>query len=383
MPGVGQPIVVGGGIGLGTPSDIDHFLKLTSASPPTANTSNRLLEQATSIVCLGDGTNSTSIGNAADANDTDHIAIGNGVVTRAGTGRSLCIGQSIAIPAGSGSNNIYLGSVTFSGIVAGSDSIVIGQTVTVSSTANSSSVSLGNNSTISGNSSVAIGNAITITGNGSVAVGASAQAGLNSISIGQLATTGTGGAANSINIGTSSTGPATVSAFLNIGNRNGAAGTITAGDIILGHQDNSNSIFSLNLWLGGGPDHKASTTVPAFTIKMRQASGTNLSAGSVTWTPQRGSGTGAASSIILQSASTVASGTTLHTVANAFRVDPDSNITLAGTAGSYGAGKGVVFLANAITNPSSNPTGGGILYVNAGALTYRGSAGTTSVIAPA
>jgi len=174
-----------------------------------------------------------------------------------------------------------------------------------------------------------------------------------------------------------------VSAFLNIGNRNGAAGTITAGDIIIGHQDNASNVFSLNLWLGGGPDHKASTAVPAFTIKGRQASGANLSAGDVTWTPQRGSGTGGVGGILLQSGSQVGAGSTLHTVVTAFRIDADSNITLTGATGSYGSGKGVVFLANAITNPSTNPTGGGILYANGGALTYRGSAGTVTVIAPA
>lgn len=52
-------------------------------------------------------------------------------------------------------------------------------------------------------------------------------------------------------------------------------------------------------------------------------------------------------------------------------------------AGSYGSGRGVVFIANAINLPSGNPTGGGLLYVNAGALTYKGSSGTVTPVAAA
>jgi hypothetical protein len=40
-------------------------------------------------------------------------------------------------------------------------------------------------------------------------------------------------------------------------------------------------------------------------------------------------------------------------------------------------------LANATTAPASNPTGGGVLYVESGALKYRGSSGTVTTIANA
>ena len=48
-----------------------------------------------------------------------------------------------------------------------------------------------------------------------------------------------------------------------------------------------------------------------------------------------------------------------------------------------GSGKGVVNIFNAPTAPTTNPTGGGILYVVAGALTWRGSSGTVTTIAVA
>jgi hypothetical protein len=42
-----------------------------------------------------------------------------------------------------------------------------------------------------------------------------------------------------------------------------------------------------------------------------------------------------------------------------------------------------VFVANSTAVPGSNPTGGGYLYVESGALKYRGSSGTVTTIAPA
>jgi hypothetical protein len=53
------------------------------------------------------------------------------------------------------------------------------------------------------------------------------------------------------------------------------------------------------------------------------------------------------------------------------------------TTSQFGKGQGVVAIANASVAPSVNPAGGGILYVENGALKYRGSNGTVTVIAPA
>lgn len=50
---------------------------------------------------------------------------------------------------------------------------------------------------------------------------------------------------------------------------------------------------------------------------------------------------------------------------------------------SAGGGVGVAFIANATTAPTTNPTGGGILYVESGALKYRGSSGTVTTLGPA
>ena len=53
------------------------------------------------------------------------------------------------------------------------------------------------------------------------------------------------------------------------------------------------------------------------------------------------------------------------------------------TASQFGGGRGVVAIANATLAPAANPAGGGILYVEDGALKYRGSNGTVTVITAA
>src|SRR5262245_56207196 len=53
------------------------------------------------------------------------------------------------------------------------------------------------------------------------------------------------------------------------------------------------------------------------------------------------------------------------------------------TTSQFGGGEGVVAIANAAKVPVVNPAGGGVLYVENGALKYRGANGTVTVIAPA
>lgn len=55
----------------------------------------------------------------------------------------------------------------------------------------------------------------------------------------------------------------------------------------------------------------------------------------------------------------------------------NGNVGIGGS--SYGSGVSVMFIVNG-TAPSSDPTGGGILYVESGALKYRGSSGTITTL---
>jgi hypothetical protein len=62
------------------------------------------------------------------------------------------------------------------------------------------------------------------------------------------------------------------------------------------------------------------------------------------------------------------------------RIDASGSFLLGGTTTP---GARVMYIANATTVPASNPSGGGVMYVEGGALKYRGSSGTVTTIAPA
>ncbi len=64
-----------------------------------------------------------------------------------------------------------------------------------------------------------------------------------------------------------------------------------------------------------------------------------------------------------------------------FKVKDNGNIGINGE--DFQDGSYVVAMANCLTAPTTNPTGGGILYVEAGALKWRGSSGTVTTIAVA
>jgi hypothetical protein len=64
------------------------------------------------------------------------------------------------------------------------------------------------------------------------------------------------------------------------------------------------------------------------------------------------------------------------------KIDSAGNVLLWAGAG-LGGGVFVLSIHNATTDPTSNPTAGGILYASGGALKWRGSSGTVTTIAPA
>jgi hypothetical protein len=72
----------------------------------------------------------------------------------------------------------------------------------------------------------------------------------------------------------------------------------------------------------------------------------------------------------------------LETILVVERLAAGGNIGLR-TRSQFGAGRGVIAIANSAVAPSVNPRDGGILYVEDGALKYRGSEGTVTAIAPA
>lgn len=81
--------------------------------------------------------------------------------------------------------------------------------------------------------------------------------------------------------------------------------------------------------------------------------------------------------------------TTLDAGADTFVFDtkdlafPATNISLFASSGSFAGGSFMIFIANTLGTPSGTPSGGGVLYVEAGALKWKGSSGTTTTIAVA
>jgi hypothetical protein len=60
-----------------------------------------------------------------------------------------------------------------------------------------------------------------------------------------------------------------------------------------------------------------------------------------------------------------------------------NNISLLRAGDDFNGGSGILKLPNAVSLPTGNPLDGGYLFVDGGALKYRGSAGTVTTIAPA
>jgi hypothetical protein len=59
------------------------------------------------------------------------------------------------------------------------------------------------------------------------------------------------------------------------------------------------------------------------------------------------------------------------------------SVQLGSATASLGGGAAVIGIANATTVPTSNPTGGGVLFVETGALKYRGTSGSAATIVTA
>lgn len=69
-----------------------------------------------------------------------------------------------------------------------------------------------------------------------------------------------------------------------------------------------------------------------------------------------------------------------YTIDEAIRTPTGTNISIGANGGSYGGGLGVIYIANDNTDPTANPTGGGVLYSSGGVLKWRGQTGAATNI---
>lgn len=410
MPGISQPIVIGGGIQLGTPNALGEFLRLTSITPPAAATTPRLrFDAATNSIIFAStsGGSDTAIGPGTiktGSSPDPSILIGNNCTnTNGGSGQPgvIAIGSNIGLIFNASSNTI-IGHMppnvfpTPDGIT-GNGHCGVGGIASYSSTFLNGCTWLGQGVTLRGGFSVCIGQQAQVLNTGGIAIGSAAQAnGGNHIVIGASAASTSAATSNVILIGSScimtggsnsAIGIGSAISFIGVNNAIaiGHAASPIANFIVIGNMNPSGIGYTQGVCWGGADLHASGTSVPAWTERWKNAQGTNVSAGDVTFIAPRATGNALGGAFIWQTAPAGGSGSTLQTPLTRFRIEPSGNIayTADGVAPSYGSGTGVFFLANATVVPSVNPVGGGILYVEAGALKYRGSGGTVTTIAPA
>lgn len=164
----------------------------------------------------------------------------------------------------------------------------------------------------------------------------------------------------------------------------------------LGIYSQSASLFfnATNKWLGvgGTPGSVLDVQETAATVTQFIRNNTGTSSAAVArirfiQNGQDGGGVYAGRELDYSVAANMDSFLAFYTALNAadteyMRITSGGNLGINTTA-QFGGGVKVIGIGNAGTNPSTNPTGGGVLYVDAGALKYRGSSGTVTTLGAA
>ncbi len=261
---------------------------------------------------------------------------------------NLVIGSSWASIASAAKQNVGLGWQALSSLTTGLQNYAIGTYSQLSNEVAVENISIGYKTlhlNTSGSHNVAIGDeAMGDANGGSCCVGV----GKISLKVNQGSfNTAIGEAALTVNsTGTENTGVGGLSLVANtIGSRNSAFGYEAGMAIVSG---NSNTMLGAYAGWNDGQTHTGAT-VSNVTLLGFQSQATT-------------------SDVVVLGAAT-----------------PRSNLIFGGVGASpaFGGGLGVFAITEAATVPSSNPIGGGLMYVSGGALVYRGPNGTVTTIANA
>lgn len=398
----GNPIILGGGIGKGSPFTLGSLLRVSNVTPPTAADSVAFQRTQGGVDCITIGTPWTAPntvnerlqvigGFISDSAVTGGALEGNflagedaSVATGFASLRNVCIGfQAQCNNSGGGgatvntSLNVVIGPNTFTtnGLRQGVGSCVFvgGDIVQGNSFPGGSLVAIGYATDVNVAPTGPIVGAAAIGRGQGVAFGnfSGAQGNFNNwVCVGHSANIN---AANAMALGDGSQSSFTTSIALG---RNAA--TDKANQLAIGGANLAITevLIGEGLLSGGA--------AAGLTIRTSDSQGSNQATGNVLIRASMGTGNAATGGdIVFQTGLRVGSGTGGQT--------PTTILTLSGgtpnvaffAAGSYGSGERVIFIANVTTAPTTNPAAGGLLYVNAGALTYRGSGGTVTAIAPA
>ena len=346
MPGIGTPIVIGGGIQLASPNAINEFLFVSSITPPAATTSPRLRISGSSLIMeSAAGRDNTVIGpgaTAAGVANTPEVLIGKNVTSLLGGGGgtgNLGIGQNIGFTAATGSNLIIgdqpAGVFPKAGLM-GNASTIVGRVNSLGAAPFVGGVvGMGAGITIAASNVVVIGEAASVSGNDSIVIGKSANssAGANVI----IGTSAGAAGATTIIIGSSSTGTGTTTQLIAIGQgitvanlssmivvgSGASVSGLAAGDIVLGHNNNGGAGFSSRVVWGGANLHTNATVVPAWTFRHKNAQGNDIAAGSVTLIAPLATGNAAGGSFVFQTGPAGGAGAGLQVATTRLTISPN------------------------------------------------------------
>lgn len=387
-------------------------------------------------VALGDGASANGGGFGAVAIGYNAVALGAGVTIGAlasvSNANSIAIGEGATVSSGTGAGIAIGGS-------AGKNSIAIGQNASAGDTANGRSTRVGMGGSGSGADTTVLGYGVIASAASTVAIGSSAQAQVaGGVAIGKTAIVDLGHT-DSIALGHGA--HTTAAQQLVIGGNGDSAGGITS--ILLGNltaggvpqaftvgsaTPTGSDVAGSNLTINAGGGTGAGTaSMLVFGIPLKRASGTTAQnirgalkllespsdtvvlaqfyASDNAGDSELGMRTqlfinnsfkaefGAGNSLFSNNVHDVSLGGTdssgqlfigmgVSGSQAVLRV-VQNGVGIGAVPPSLGGGVGVLYVANATTAPTSNPTGGGILYAVGGALTWRGSSGTVTTLAPA
>lgn len=379
MPGLGQTLVIGGGIAAGSPFALDQFLYVTNVTQPTAASFPGLVRSTNGNAIAAPGSQ------VARANLNTVIGESN-TVTNAATTRLVMIGSGLSAGTGSTPVTMYInigqdnttpnntqimvigGGITdggsqgtikigqgggLNGIHNGAIGIGVGCTLGGGATG----VTIGNNAgtSVGGNAATVVGN--SSSGQTNVSVFGQGNGGhiQNCVIVGQGITITGGGGSDNILIGGQIGGTA-LSGALTIGN----GAEALAGQITLGHNGLGGGLYSTVLLLGGATQHANVTPVPAFFQRLKSAQGLDIAAGDFTVVGPRATGNAASGSIVFQTGAAGASSSTLQTATSVFRITNaqkaevmlDNGLTFVNQTSGAGAAGGTLTNAPSAGNPS-------------------------------
>lgn len=355
-PALNDSVITQGTAGVGT------VIRINNAAFPAATEQLQVLGGA-----IFDTTGSTV------ASPHDNVLLGRNAVARAAlNANNVVIGTGASSNAGVAS---LLNTVVGAGAVIGVDqggSVMIASNGGFNWTQTAGpAVLIGSGAAAIQFPGVAIGIAITVLGSG--------------VAIGNQCTTAA--VNNYVCVGRSSQATADSATAIGDAARGAHTASIALGRNAVTTQANQLLIGAQNLAINQVLIGEGLLSAGAFAgleIRASDTQGTNTATGNMTIRSSMGTGNAATGGdIVFQTGLRVASGFNGQTPTTIMVLSGGTpNIALFG-AGSYGSGEGVLFIKNATTAPTTNPTGGGILYVSAGALNYRGSGGTVTPLAAA